>query len=54
MQKCNFSLLKFKTQKKKKKKKKKNTAQRSFSFLYNIMDLSFASSIPYQANIFGK
>ena len=50
MQKCNFSLLKFKIQ----KKKKKNTAQRSFSFLYNIMDLSFASSIPYQANIFGK
>ena len=50
MQKCNFSLLKFKMQ----KKKKKNTTQRSFSFLYNIMDLSFASSIPYQANIFGK
>lgn len=49
MQKCNFSLLKFKMQ-----KKKKNTTQRSFSFLYNIMDISFASSIPYQANIFGK
>ena len=51
MQKCNFSLLKFKIQK---KKKKKYTAQIYFSFLYNIMDLSFASSIPYQANIFGK
>ena len=49
MQKCNFSLLKLKIQ-----KKKKNTTQRSFSFLYNIMDISFASSIPYQANIFGK